>query len=266
MNSVSVDIINRLQAQWCDAFSGHHLPDGAITVSTPFLFPDGDGFPVILKQNRNGWLLTDAGITAYQFIGDEFSITSARADEIGRYASAAGFDFDDNILSRRLDRPPTVEDVADMIALVAQVSGLPYATVPRDRAEVFKTRAANRTLKLLARPDLATPNWKPQIERGALFPADLHIEAGHMPAVVAFFATESNKVDRSAATIARYQQANLDVAPIIVHSGQLRSATIHRAQELLGDDSAVVAVEEQSDLGFRQLGQSLQQRGVAVLG
>lgn len=263
MSETPEELVDRLRSEWCAAFDAEVLRDGTVTFSSPFVFPDGDGFPLLLRRVGEKWELSDGGVTSYQFLTEDFQLTEARSELVERFADSFGYVFKNNVLTRELDDAPGVEDVADLLSLVSQVYGVPVIHRPREAEQIFRTRAIHDTRRLLARPDLAETNWKPERNGGQKFPADLHIPSQARP-VVAFYAANSEKAERSVNFITQYDKWGLAVQPLLVHPRGLSSDVIYRAQTVIGDDHAVVEVNEDSQIGYAPLRTALQSRGVSV--
>jgi hypothetical protein len=267
--AVTVDVpsvTRELARTWCEVSQVTELRDGTISVSTPFLMDDGDAFPVVIRRRDGGWVLTDDGRTRFSFVADEFSVTEAREAHISRLAEAAGFSYSDHLLSRFHERPPTAFDVADLIVLVSQVRSIPLAEPPRDSEEIFRTRARRRTMEFLAHPESAVADWRPRVRRGEVFRADLWIPTvDEHPPVVTFYAATPDKADRSISLVLQYARWELSVTPILVHPGNLRSDVIYRAQTAIGDDRAVVTVDETTTLGYAPLRRQLAGAGVELV-
>jgi hypothetical protein len=253
----------QLKHDWCDSFSIEELPDGGLTVTTPFAFGDGDGYPVVVERREGRWRITDRGLAVSHLQFSELEFTGGRRQQIGRIAVAHGYSFVDDVLAFDLDDLPSVEDIADFLVLVAQVSGLPLQ-VPERESDQFRTRAREHVRRWLADPESAKPNWQPPRPKGDLFPADLMIPAPQR-SVVAFFAGSNQKADRSMAFVGQYLRWGLEVKPLLAHNGTLSSDTIYRAQTTLDDDSAVVEVQERAaETGYLRLRRTLAGLGVLV--
>lgn len=249
---------------WCAAFSVNRLQDGSLTVSTPFIFGDGDGYPVIIEHGHNGWRLTDRGIATSRLQYGELDLTEARLNQIRAFAHASGFSYENGILSLTLEQPPEVEDISALLVLVGQVAGLEHhLTADRD-ADQFRTRARDMVISWLATPTYAVPNWSPPNHpRAELFKADLYLPA--QQPVVTFFVGSSQKADRSMSTVAQYRDWRLNVKPVLAHNGNLNSDTVFRAQMLLGDETAVVRVDERApQTGYLSLRRVLAETGVGM--
>jgi hypothetical protein len=256
----------QLKRDWCDAVEVEELADGSLTISTPFLFGDGDGYPLIVERRRGAWQLNDRGITVSRLIQvEELDFTETRRQQIEQFARANGFTFDAGTLSITLEQPPELEDVAAFIELLARVTGIPHHVMPERETEQFRTRARRHIItRWLPNPDLATENWEPPRPRGNLFKADLMLPAENGD-VVAFFAASTNTANRSMAYVAQYGKWDLGVKPFLAHDGSLTSETIYRATLAFEDDRAVIPVEEEAaETGYLRLRRALADAGVPL--
>lgn len=271
--STDVRALNeQLKREWCDAFSVSQLPDGSFTVTTPFLSGDGDGYPVVIDRRQGGWQLSDRGIAISNLRFGELEITQGRLQQIDRFATEQGCSNEAGVLTMSLAQAPTIEDIADFIELLAQVSGLPRHVAAERDSERFGTRARDRVLSWLPQDDLerwAMRSWAPtSMPHGDLFPADLYLRAKDArPGVVAFFAGSTQKADRSLLSVSQYRHWGIDyVRPVLAHNGTLNSETIYRAQTTIADDSRVVEVNEvAAETGYLALQRKLQELGVPVV-
>lgn len=255
------ELLGRL---WCAAFNVDRLQDGSLTVNTPFIFGDGDGYPVIIEHGRNGWRLTDRGIATARLQYAELDLTESRLNQIEAFANVNGYSYQDGVLSLTLEQPPEVEDVCALLTLIGQVAGMVHHLTPERDADQFRTRARDTVIDWLATPHSAVPNWSPPNRpRAELFKADLYLPARRP--VVTFFAGSSQKADRSMSIVAQYRDWDLNVSPVLAHNGNLNSDTIYRAQMLLGDGEAVVRVDERAPrTGYLRLRRVLAATGVAL--
>jgi hypothetical protein len=253
-----------LKRDWCDTFSAQTLPNGALTVVTPFLFGDGDGYPIVVEHGREGWRITDRGGVVSRFQLDEFDITEARHRQLEQFAAANGATLEGEVLSVALERAPQVEDIADFVELIARVSGLRLHVRAEPDSDQFRTRARTQIADWLREPQRAIPNWEPAQAHSRAFQADLWIPA-QQRAVVAFFAGSTSKADHSIISIHQYRNWGLDVKPVFAHNGVLGSETLYRAALALDDDSALVKVDEQApQTGYLGLRRVLATAGVGL--
>lgn len=253
-----------LRHAWCESLYVEVLQDGGLSITTPFLFADGDSYPILVRRVRDGWIVADEGLALSHLQLDEYELTEARLAQIARLAEAHGTSLVDRRLTLPLPDPPVAEDIADFIELLAQISGLPLHANERE-GDQFRSRARDRIVGGLLRPESATTNWRPtETQGGDHFPADLHVVGIKQP-VVAFFAGSSQKADRSMVSVAQYQRWGLDLSPLIAHNGSLSSETIFRAQMTLERDDAVIEVNEAAtSTGYLRLMRALKDRGVEV--
>lgn len=266
--STDDDFASWLANQWCQSVRVERMTDGAYSVSTPFTYPDGDAYPLVVERLRGGWRLSDRGFAIGHLGYDELELTATRLRQLDRFASENGYAFhEDRGVEITLDARPTPEDLADFIELVARISGIGMHVTAEREAERFGTRVRARVRDWLApRPATAArDNWWPQTEiHGASFRADLWIPTDDRP-VVAFFAGSVPTAEKSMNTAGQYRRWELPVKPLLIHNGVLKSDHIYRAQTVLDDETAVIRVREQaSETGFMELRNRLAAAGVAL--
>src|SRR4051812_37020673 len=114
------------------------LADGSsFALSTPFLFPDGDGYPVVLERSDAGWRFTDRGGSAGHLFFDDVELTEYRLNFVRRLARQDGLTLsNDFILSSDVYAElPTPVELADFIQAVARVGGA--AALERQTSEPY---------------------------------------------------------------------------------------------------------------------------------
>lgn len=258
------EAVTKLRHDWCDALTVEELPGGALMAVTPFLFPDGDSFPILLERTRAGWRISDGGVAVSHLQFAELDLTEGRRRLLERFAAAQGGSVIGDVLSLAFDEFPRVDDIAYFVQLISQIAGMPLHDSTERDPEQFRTRAIRTIEEWLSDPSLAERNWHADEDKRQLFPADLRLETGQIP-VVAFFAGSAQKAERSMSYVGQYSKWGLHVKPILAYAGTMQSDTKFRAQEVLGDDAAVVQVDEAlTTTAYQGLSRVLASNGVPI--
>jgi len=253
-----------LKRDWCEMFVVRTLADGALTIVSPFLFDDGDGYPIIIEHGREGWRISDRGGVMSRFQLEEFDLTDARRRQVEQFAAASRAALHGDVLVSTFQRAPEVEDIADFVELVARISGILYHLRPEPESDQFRTRARAQITQWLREPRRSVPNWEPPQAQSRAFQADLWMPSTLQP-VVAFFAGSTSKADHSIISIHQYRDWQLDVKPMFAHNGVLGSETLYRATLALGGEDALVKVDENAtETGYLGLRRTLVGLGVEL--
>lgn len=254
----------QLKELLCGSFTLDKTGRGEWLLSSPFLFRDGDSFPLYLRRVPDGWVLSDDGAAVGRLFYDEFELNEARLRSLDAVAAASDLTVDANALVRRLAEFPTPYDIADVLLAMAQVTALPLLrTEPGDRG--FRHQAVAAVSDILAHEQRRVLNWFPP-EHGSLWPVDLWLPtAGH--SVAAFFVGNTGRADRAALTISEFRRWGRDEVHLVGYKRQaVASQSIYRLQEVTEDDGAVIPLDLRGGVsglsGFRR---ALSERGVAVL-
>jgi hypothetical protein len=255
-----------LKREWCDLFNVDLRPDGTITITSPFMFGDGDAYPILLRRTRDGWILTDQGMATSHLRFGDFDVTETHTRQIERFATEYGYTYESSTLVRAFDSAPDLDDVSEIIKLMVLIDGMPLHVQADRESEQFRTRATRRIVSQLPDPSVAVEMWQPPRQDGELFPADLWLpSAEHHDGVVSFFAATTQRADRALSFAAEYARWDLGVKSVLIHPGTLNDRTIHRAAVVLEDESAVVRVEEAAtETGFMRAVVTLRRAGVSL--
>lgn len=262
--AIGQDIPQAVRAVLCEAFSVDPSGQDEWIISSPFLFRDGDGFPVYLRRAGSSWVLTDSGAAASHLFFDDFELTDARLRHLEALAETNGLALrDQHVIVRTLDHFPDAYEIADVLVAIAQVGALPH--VQSETSDVrYRTAARLRVAGLLSPEQQRREHWRPQQPHGDLWVADLWMPTEDRP-VAAFMVGNTPRADRVAATVSQYTRWNLRERPIVAYKPSLASNSVSRLQDAVADDQAVVALNpelaETGALGIRRV---LAERGVLV--
>ena len=102
------------------------LDEESFRVSTPFLFTNGDMFPIMIETRATGWRLTDRGETIATLTRGHGQLTDHQIDLITAITHARDFTLSNSHhISVDLDDLPTPRHIANLIQLQAHISELP---------------------------------------------------------------------------------------------------------------------------------------------
>jgi hypothetical protein len=243
------DIPEQIKRSLCDAFSVDPTGPGEWIISSPFLFRDGDGFPLYLHHTSVGWTLTDHGSAAAHLFFDDFDLNETRLRHLEALAAANGLEIaNQHALVRNLTKPPDAYDIADVLLAIAQVGAVPHLQAERSDTG-FRRGARAAVLGILEPGQHRVENWSPDGHpNGGLWPADLWFPTQGAP-VAAFFVGNTSRADRVTSTINQYWRWNRQEQPVVGYKRDgLTSPSISRLQEVADDDSAVVPIDISADL------------------
>ena len=235
-----------LKESLCDSWMIREDSPGRWTVSSPFLFDDGDSFPVFVHQDEGRWQIRDYGMACSHLFFDDFHATEARMGRIVQLVEGAGGTFDSkNEISISLNGPPGAYHVADFLKLLSQVQGVALTSqIDRDQNR-YITQVRQSIESHLVLPDF-DENWTPPelVEQTkAKYRADLRVGTGTAKNVVLFLASTSDKANVSSLSIHRFKHLGLPLVPLLAyHPDKVASEAVYRFQDEVEDDTAAVPV------------------------
>jgi hypothetical protein len=260
-------MIEQLKKLICDAWSIREDAEGTWTITSPFLFDDGDAFPVFLNKIDGGWVLRDHGMACSHLFFDDFTPTEARLGRIAQLAQSASSKVDANFeITTRLGESPDAFQIADFLKLLAQVQGVAIASsVDREQSR-YVTQVRQSIEAQLSVPDF-DENWSPPqlAERlKAKYRADLRLGTQSGGSVVLFLASTSDKANVSSLSTHRFHQVDQNLKSFLAyHPEKVASEAVFRFQDEVGDDSATVPVVPGD---YARLFRVIRDRGVLLAG
>lgn len=147
MNHHLLDLATKLNHDWCDSFETW-VDGNRLVVSTAAAFPDGDGFPVFIRRQREGWQLSDdGGVSMHLPSGDEYTFSEPRIETLKLLAAAHGAQLgDDGVLRRSIQAPPTPASISAFHALIAAMASAPLI-MAQERSVPFRSRIIQKVRK-----------------------------------------------------------------------------------------------------------------------
>jgi hypothetical protein len=203
-------------------------PDGALLVSSPFLYRDGDGLPVYLETDKNGKpMLTDKGhsLMRLSYDMDVDKVVENRGNRNDLFKSALFTGQVKNHAGRLVRSIDENTDVAQavfrFIQTMIRVNDLEYLNKERVRS-TFKDDVHDFVMRAVG-SEAVNENWSdPENDPDDIYPADYKIDRPDRP--VALFALTSDSAARDATISALHYEKwglNLDKAGIMETSGKL---------------------------------------------
>ncbi|MDJ0767136.1 MAG: DUF1828 domain-containing protein [Ilumatobacter sp.] len=255
---------DQLKQAWCREFDVVEIDGGSAAVVTPFYRPDGDGMTVVVERRDDRWIVSDLGHTQSWFDIEGFDVTEGRHVILDRIGTRFRGQWDGSAFALELDSPPTVEDIAGFVHMLAEAHAIPEIQRRVDLgAERFRTTARARVQQRLRFGDRAQLNWNPPEDQQRLFPTDLWIPSERAP-VAAFFAASDDKINQTVIIADQYRDWSLDLQPLILHRN-LRSRAIDRAAFRLGNENVVsLPVDQQTRFVMRAAERRLEELGVEL--
>lgn len=99
------------------------LGERRYAILTPFIFDDGDRFPIVLSASSDGWRLTDEGASLMHVSYDDYAIEEGnRARLIENVVRRHDLELIDSELVLQLSTSPTAEEVLGFVHAIAQVA------------------------------------------------------------------------------------------------------------------------------------------------
>lgn len=258
------DIHERLMREFCSMLDVTPLPGGAFALSTPFLFGDGDGLPVILEPDHDGWRFSDRGGAASHLFFDEDEMTPARWGFVRRSAESDGLNLSDTyvLTSDAYDSLPTAVDLADFIQAVARVGAV--GAMERHPHEAYIRTVRTEVVRWLPDNVAAEHPWHHPADRLRTYPADLHITrypvrgaSGEIPLAL-FFVAGDLKASNSALAAAAYQRWPSEVVSVAAYRPGLIAPSRNKLIDYFGPENVVETPAENPsslrDLVVRRIG------------
>jgi Domain of unknown function DUF1828 len=243
---MSSELSTQLKKSLCDSWMIREDSPSEWTVSTPFLFEDGDGLPVFVRLQDNGWSIRDYGMTCSHLFFDDFNATESRMARILQLIEKAGAKLDaTNEIAMQLLGPPDAYQIADFLTLLNQVQGIALTSqIERDQTR-YITQVRQTIESHLVLPDF-DENWTPPqlVEQTkAKYRADLRVGTTSNNSIVLFLASTSDKANVSSLSIHRFKQLGLPLLPVLAyHPEKVASEAVYRFQDEVQDDTAAVPV------------------------
>lgn len=250
---------------FCERLRVTQLKDGAFSIATPFAFPDGDGYPVVLEELAGGrWQFTDRGSACGHLFFDGVEMTEYRLGFIRRTAENGDLRLTERyeLKSETFDTLPEPDDLADFLQGVARIGSV--VALERQTGEGYVASLRGRVGEWFGDRSIAT--WYPQEDRSQLYPADARVapEPGaEVDPVVLFFVGHPGKASRSALSLKTYAEWHLPISPVVTwRSGSLGSKEVSRLQD--SHDRVEVVRLDPDTHGDRMMRRLFADRGVPV--
>lgn len=262
---MTIDLGRILKTALCDAWTVREDSPGEWAISTPFIFDDGDSFPVFVRLDSERWTLRDYGMTCSHLFFDDFNATEARMNRIVQLVQKSDGRLDSkNEITVVLDGPPNAYNVADFLKLLSQVQGVALTSqIDRDQ-NCYITQVRQSIEKHLVLPDF-DENWSPPElaeQTKAKYRADLRVATNTQKNVVLFLASTSDKANVSSLSIHRFKDLGLQLVPMLAyHPEKVPSEAVYRFQDEVQDDTAAVPVEPGN---YAELFKQFRDRGVEL--
>ncbi len=252
-----------LLARFCSTLDVDELNDGSFALTTPFFFPDGDGYPVILERNNGGWRFTDRGGSASHLFFDEVELTDYRLNFMRKAVVQDGLSMSENFVlsSETFDELPTPVDLADFVQAVARIGGV--TALERQEADRYTTTVRDQVAAWVP-ASRCTVRWRPAQDHARAFEADLCLEPHGPVPVVMFFVASPLKASNSTVSLMQYQRWNIEHRPMVAYKpGSLTSRSVYWLQNAVGTDEHVVPIAPKK-FGYERLQTILSDVGVPL--
>lgn len=257
------ELAARLSDGFCRQMRVHEI-DGGWSLSTPFLFPDGDGLPIIIENQGDVWRLTDRGATAGQLFFDDYVWSDAKKARLQRFVEHGGAELSGWVITMALTEPPTAYDVADFVVALSSVLALP--AVDEDaKSEQFRTKTRDVVTGLLRPECKAVKNWWPEKDSHRAYRADLHVNPNDRSRpFAAFFVGSPSSAAGVTATLFRYRAWELpELALVMVRSSTVSSDDVlYRLEDALEGEGTLIKV---GDNGNKALIEELHKAGLPLM-
>lgn len=251
-------IADTLKHQWCDAFDLIPIDSNRWSVVTPFLFPDGDGYSVILERVGGSWFINDYGATESRVFAEPGSWTESRFERLQVTLSLFGLDVKDHQISMRLDSDPDPFEIARYLKGLISAHN---AALPAERAaqEAYTRKLRSVVIDHLDQSVTSKKDWTAVEDRRRLYKTDLRLLTPEEPWSLFLIGNET-KAERAVTVANKLREwGELGRALIAVRPG-LNSSSVYRLQDAVGED-AVKEVDASND---RRALSVLGQAGVPV--
>ena len=251
-----------LAGDWCQHFDLHRVDEGLWTVVSPFIYSDGDGLPVFIRESEGGWDLSDLGMAVSHLFFDDYEFTEARFRQIERAVEMTGATIasDDREITFGLDKAPTAFDIADFIQIVAQVQGIARSQSTERRPTRYVTQVRDALAARLPRDyfeEGVEENWAPPTSGRGSYKVDLKLPAKNDP-IALFIASTSQRVYSAAFTVDQCRKAKVPMIPLLAYQQgqQISDDVLNTFSDYSQDESSMISVDPASPYNLeRRLGQ-----------
>jgi hypothetical protein len=233
----------------CRSFAVHADGDHRWIVQVPLVHEDGDGLPIFIVEQGDGWAITDDGMTTSHLFFDDFEATEARVARLARIAEGAGATVDDSKrITLHLEAAPTAYDIGDFIQIISQVQGAAKVSTDERDNQRYRTTIRDIVIDRILSPDFdrdwAPPGLEQAGARGS-YTAELRLGAGverDAPDVVLFAAGTTDRANVAALCVHQFRKVYPTFQPLLAFRPGVSSQAILRFQDEVEDDRAVLQV------------------------
>lgn len=263
-NTRSSQIHDQL-AHLCSTFELIDLPDGALTLATPFVFPDGDHYPIIFRQREGRWYITDDGLSLSHWDYEPFAVTDARRAQVDRAVRNIGGRLTTNgAVEVALPETFDMYDVAPFIAVIAAIAGAP-AMEPAERADERFATKGKAAIDLAVSPGVQrTAQWAPALDAGRLYSADLWVATNRPKTngLATFFVSTTGRAEKACTSLLRWRDwsVNTDSVIVVREDSDVTRASKARLSDIAGPANVITDTDD-----FTRTIEVLSDRGVHLV-
>lgn len=256
------ELMDRLEGELCSQFIVRDLGSSTWEVETPFLLPDGQQLPVLLKFDGTEWSITDQGQLAFHLADTELRITEKRISMLERVAAQLGAEMDSQRdISMVLGAEPGAFEIADFIQVLAGVRGAALGSQSDRSPERYRKSIRPQVTSALQTADFEK-DWAPSSIDKALYKADLRVRSASEKNLVIFMSGTTGAADRSALSLDRFFVSDSSLVPLLVYNpATVSSHAIKRFQDVADNDNVLVPAETGVASGLLR---ALKARSVAI--
>lgn len=173
----AADLLAQLRDQCGEAFDVTG-GDERLDIHVPFFLPDGDGMVIVAERGRDGWRLTDDGMTSAYLETQQVEWTNQRLWLAEDAAGAHGVKLDAGALVKPLSTAPDWYDLAEFIQSITHLTSVEFAGQRQPQGEQFRTLTTARLKTIVADEQLVIPRYRDkQRDREGDYAADQGVYA-----------------------------------------------------------------------------------------
>lgn len=216
----------------CEAIRLEDYKPNAWVIDTPFAFPDGDHFQVILQQKGEGWKFTDEGHTLFHLADLGFEIdTPTRQEHFLALLRGAGAEYVDGEICL-LPQGGLGEGLIQYMQLLQQITDLVYLrreTVHR----AFREDVERVLRKYLAENVLQKDYYDKEADPEKAYTVDFRIERDKRP-IFLFAIANDEQCDRAALKLYWYERRGIPFTPlgIFEDEGKIAKTVLRRFADI----------------------------------
>lgn len=196
----------------CEAIRLEAYKQGAWSIDTPFAFPDGDHFVILLEKRGEGWAFTDKGHTLFHLADLDFEIdTPMRQGHFLALLRNAGAECVNGEI-RLLPKDGLGEGLLRYLQLLQQITDMVYLRRETVR-RAFREDVERVLRKYLAEDVLQTDYYDKDTDPEKAYTVDFRIERGERPVFV-FPIENDEQCDRVSLKIYWYERRGIPFTPL----------------------------------------------------